>query len=94
MMMTIKNKADFERQILTILLNSENPYQVYALCNDIVNVYGREGGTLAYTLMNEAFKRGLPDEAENAALDVLEALTGYCADPIGTADYHLTDHAA
>jgi hypothetical protein len=94
MMMTIKNKTEFERKIQTILLDSENPYQVYALCSDLVDAYGREGGMLAYALMNEAFKRGLSDEAENAALDVLEALTGYCADPIGTADYHLTDHAA
>lgn len=92
-MMTINNKAKFERKIQTILLNSENPYQVYALCNDLVKSYGREGGKLAYSLMNEAFKLGLPDEAEYAALDVLEALTGYCADPIGTADYHLTDNA-
>lgn len=92
--MTMKKKADYEKQIQAILLNSDNPYQVYALCNDMVNSYGRSGGVLAYTLMNEAFHKGLSGDAENAALDVLEALSGYCADPIGTADYHQTHHAA
>jgi len=89
-MMNIKTKTDYQQQIQAILLNSDNPHQAYVLCNDMVNAYGRSGGQLAYALVNEAFKDGLSEDAESAALDILEALTGYCTDPIGTADYHLS----
>ncbi|WP_089529150.1 hypothetical protein [Pantoea ananatis] len=87
-------KTDYQLRVQSILHESENPYEIFSLCNDMVNSHGRDGGVLAYSLMNEAFKSGLSGEAEDAVLDALEALTGYCADPIGTADYHLTHHAA
>ncbi|AZI53693.1 hypothetical protein CBF16_22715 (plasmid) [Pantoea agglomerans] len=88
------SKTDYRVRIQSILRDSENPYEIFSLCTDMVNTHGRDGGILAYTLMNEAFKSGLYSEAEDAVLDTLEALTGYCADPIGTADYHLPNHAA
>lgn len=88
------SKTDYQSRVHSILWGSQNPYEILSLCNDMVNTHGRDGGVLAYTLMNEAFNSGLPAKAEDAVLDALEALTGYCADPIGTADYHLTHHAA
>lgn len=38
--MRMKKKADYEKQIQAILLNSNKPSQFYALCNDMVNSYG------------------------------------------------------
>ncbi|MBK0126191.1 hypothetical protein IAE30_20845 [Pantoea sp. S61] len=87
-------KTDYKARFNTILLESSDPYEIFSLCDDMVSAHGRQGGVLAYTLMNEVYKSGLTGNAKEAALDVLEALTGYCADPIGTADYHLTNHAA
>lgn len=87
-------KTDYQSLVQSILRDSPNPYEILSLCNDMVNAHGRDGGVLAYSLMNEAFNSGLSRKAEDAVLDALEALTGYCADPIGSADYHLAPHAA
>ena len=58
----------------------------------MVNEFGREGVIIAYNSHCDYYEDNstiMSEVEENAVIDVLEALSGYCANYIGEGNYHL-----
>lgn len=58
----------------------------------MVNDLGREGGIIAYKSISAYYEDKatiMSEDEENAVIDVLEDLSGYCANYIGEGNYHL-----
>lgn len=73
-------------------LHNSNRKELYTLCVEMVNVLGREGGIIAYNILSDYYEHNstvISEDEENAVIDVLEALSGYCANYIGEGNYHL-----
>lgn len=73
-------------------LHNGNRKKLYNLCVEMVNELGREGGIIAYKSLSEYYEDKsaiMSEDEENAVIDVLEALSGYCANYIGEGNYHL-----
>lgn len=73
-------------------LHNGNRTELYRLCVEMVNEFGREGGIIAYNSLSDYYEDNstiMSEDEENAVIDVLEALSGYCANYIGEGNYHL-----
>lgn len=73
-------------------LHNGNRKELYNLCVEMVNELGREGGIIAYKSLSDYYEDNstiMSEDEENAVIDVLEALSGYCANYIGEGNYHL-----
>lgn len=73
-------------------LHDSNKKELYKLCVEMVNGLGREGGIIAYKTLSDYYDDNgtlMSEDEENAVIDVLEALSGYCANYIGEGNYHL-----
>lgn len=73
-------------------LNNSNRKELYTLCVEMVNELGREGGIIAYKGLSDYYEDKITvmsEDEEDAVIDVLEALSGYCANYIGEGNYHL-----
>jgi len=94
--MMIKNKVNYEKAVNQIIAQGASRQALFSMLNDMVDSLGRDGGFLAYKLLNDALDRGLPSDAEDILLDMLDALSGQCSPRcfIGSADYHLAAQAA
>ncbi len=90
------NKVNYKKAINLIIAQGASRQALFAMCNDMVNANGRDGGYLAYELLNHALDSGLPANVENVVLDVLDALSGHCNPVcvIGSGDYHVAAQAA
>lgn len=67
-------------------LNNSNRKELYTLCVEMVNELGREGGIIAYKGLSDYYEDKITvmsEDEEDAFIDVLEALSGYCANYIG-----------
>ena len=73
-------------------LHNSNRKELYKLCVEMVNELGREGGIIAYKTLSDYYddnRSVMSEDEENAVIDVLEALSGYCANYIGEGNCHL-----
>ena len=86
----MKNKEYEER--LNKHLHNANRKELYNLCVEMINDLWREGGIIAYKSISAYYEDKatiMSEDEENAVIDVLEALIGYCANYIGEGNYHL-----
>lgn len=80
------------KQRLNKHLHNGNRTELYRLCVEMVNEFGREGGIIAYNSLSDYYEDNstiMSEDEENAVIDALEALSGYCANYIGEGNYHL-----
>ncbi|WP_312227379.1 hypothetical protein [Pseudescherichia sp.] len=89
-------RVNYEKAINQMIVQGTSRQALFAFINDMVDGYGRAGGSLAFNILNDALDNDLPEEAEEAVVDALEALSGQCNRKcwIGSGDYHLTPKAA
>lgn len=62
------------------------------ICEEMIAEGGRDGGLMAYAILEgyyDANFEKMPEAEENVLFDILEAMTGYCANVIGEGNYHL-----
>ena len=92
----MKNRVNYEREINHIIEQDASRQALFALVRDMVDAFGRDGGTLAFNTLNDALERELPVYAEDVVYDVLDALSGQCNRIcwIGSGVYHLASQAA
>lgn len=94
--MMIEIRVNYEKAINQMVAQGVSRQALFTFINDMVDGYGRAGGSLAFNILNDALDNDLPEEAEEAVIDALEALSGQCNRKcwIGSGDYHLTPKAA
>ncbi|EPK7688544.1 hypothetical protein K7Y63_004156 [Serratia marcescens] len=96
MMKMIRNKVGYEALLNKCIQHGAGRKVMFQTVNEMVDRFGRLGGTVAYNLLNDALDRELPHETEDVVLDMLDALSGQCNPVcyIGTGDYHSTAQVA
>ena len=94
--MMTETRVNYEKTINQMIVQGTSRQALFAFINDMVDGYGRAGGTLAFNILNNALDNDLPEEVEEAVVDALEALSGQCNRKcwIGSGDYHLAPKAA
>lgn len=82
---------NYKQDINQIIEQGANRHALFALVRDMVDTHGRDGGILAFNVLNDALDLPLDASTEDVIYDVLEALSGQCnrAQWIGSGDYHL-----
>lgn len=91
-----KNRVNYEREINHIVAQGASRQALFALVRDMVDTFGRDGGALAFNVLNNALEHDMSADAEDVVYDVLDALSGQCNRMcwIGSGDYHLAPQAA
>ena len=94
--MMMKNRVNDEKAINQMVADGASRQALFAFINGMVDGYGREGGSLAFNILNDVLDNDLPEDVEDAVVDALEALSGQCNRIcwIGSGDYHLAPQAA
>jgi len=89
-------RINYEKAINQMVAQAASRQDLFAFINDMVDGYGRAGGSLAFNILNDALNNDLSEEVEEAVVDALEALSGQCHRRcwIGSGDYHLAPKAA
>ncbi len=91
-----KFRENYQQALNEILANGTNRQELFLLCNTMIATCGRQGGYLAYELLNKALDNAVQENEEAVLVDALDALSGQCnpVSFIGTGDYHHPEQAA
>lgn len=87
----MKTINEYSESIENIINNISDKKKLYSECRELVLMYGRRGGFLAYKILFDSLHDELPEHTLENVSDVLDALSGQCHSEyrIGSGTYHL-----
>lgn len=87
----MKTLNEFSTSIENIIYAGADTRTLHAECSNLVLIYGRTGGRLAYEILSNFLHKNLPEQTLNKISDILDALSGQCHSScrIGSGSYHL-----
>ena len=87
----MKTINEYAESIENIINNISDKKKLYSECRELVLMYGRRGGFLAYKILFDSLHDELPEHTLENISDVLDALSGQCHSEyrIGSGTYHL-----
>lgn len=87
----MKTINEYSESIKKIIDNKADKNKLHNECCELVLMYGRRGGLLAYEMLSDSLQDELSAHTLENILDVLDALSGQCHPKcrIGSGTYHL-----